>query len=147
MNHNLEFGEYRLARAGRLLLVVWSVILLAGFALAARLEPDPRGFGTHQRLGFPPCTFQSMFNIPCPSCGMTTSFANAVRGRFGDAARANPAGLMLAIICALQIPWCWVSIVRGRLWKVSQPDVALLWLIAVVCVAGALQWVFRLIGS
>ena len=84
MNHNLDFGEYRLARAGRLLLVVWSVILLAGFALAARLEPDPRGFGTHQRLGLPPCTFQSMFNIPCPSCGMTTSFANVVRGRFGD---------------------------------------------------------------
>jgi hypothetical protein len=145
MNDNLDDCDYPVHRLGRVLLVVWSLFLVSGFALAVSLEPDSRGYGTHQRLGLPPCTFQSMFNLPCPSCGMTTSFANFVRGRFRQAADANSAGLMLAIICALQVPWCWVSIVRGRLWKVSQPDVASLWLLGVVCGASVLQWSIRLI--
>jgi Protein of unknown function (DUF2752) len=139
--------EFPVHRFGRALLLLWSLFLVAGFLLAAALEPDSRGFGTHQRLGLPPCSFRSMFQIPCPSCGMTTSFANAVRGRFAEAARANSAGFILAILCAVQIPWCWISMVRGRLWKVSQPDVALLWMLGIVCSASALQWVLRLIWA
>lgn len=143
MNENSDASEYAVHRLGRVLLVVWSLFLVAGFALAVSLEPDPRGFGTHQRLGLPPCTFQSMFHLACPSCGMTTSFANFVRGDLVAAAKANSAGLLLAVICAVQIPWCWVSTVRGRLWKVPQPDVALLWLLGIVCSASVLQWLIR----
>lgn len=145
MFYNPDVSEYRLGRLGRALLVVWSLTLVAGFALAAALKPDPRGYGTHQRLGLPPCTFQTMFQIPCPSCGMTTSFSNFVRGRFRAAAQANPAGLMLAVICTLQIPWCWASAVRGRMWRVSQPDLALLCLLLVVFAASSLQWVIRIL--
>ena len=103
MNENLDDSDYPVHRFGRWLLIVWSLFLVSGFALAVSLEPDPRGFGTHQRLGLPPCTFRSMFNISCPSCGMTSSFANFVRGRFRQAAEANSAGVVLAIICAVQI--------------------------------------------
>ncbi|MBT4866258.1 MAG: DUF2752 domain-containing protein [Planctomycetaceae bacterium] len=146
MNETFDVSDYPVRRLGRVLLAVWSLFLVSGFAVAISLEPDNvRGYGTHERLGLPPCTFQSMFNIPCPSCGMTTSFSNFVRGNFLAAARANSAGLMLAIICTLQVFWCWVSIVRRRLWLIPQPDVALMWLLGIVCGASVLQWAFRLI--
>ena len=127
-----EQAGYPLSRVSRVLLAVWSLCLLAGFAVAFGLEPDPRGYGTHERLGLPGCTFRTMFGVPCPSCGMTTSFAHFMHGRFVSAARSNMAGLLLAALCALQIPWCWLSVVTGRLWKVSQPDLCLLWLVVVL---------------
>ena len=135
---------YPVGRVGRGLLVGWSLLLLAGFSLAFSLEPDPRGYGTHQRLGLPPCSFKFMFDIPCPSCGMTTSFANFVRGRFVEAARANVAGLLLATVCAVLIPWCLVSAWRGRLWNVDRPDMSLLWLLLVLAGVCLLQWGVRL---
>ena len=88
----------------RLLLVAWGVFLLAGFSLAVSLAPNPAGFGTHQQLGLPPCSFQTMFGIPCPSCGMTTSFSHFVRGQWLRAAAANLGGLLLAILL-LSITW------------------------------------------
>ena len=143
MTANSERDGYPLGRAGRVLLTLWSLFLLTGFAVAGRLEPDPRGFGTHQRLGLPPCSFMDLFAIPCPSCGMTTSFANFMRGRFVQAAHANVAGLLLAVVCAVQIPWCWKSVYSGRLWKITQPDVALLSLLLTLSGICLAQWILR----
>ena len=136
---------YPLGRASRVLLAVWSLCLLAGFAVAVDVEPDPRGYGTHERLGLPGCTFRTIFGVPCPSCGMTTSFAYFVRGRFVSAAASNMAGLLLAAVCVLQVPWCWLSVVTGRLWKVTRPDLCLLWLVVVLSGVSGLQWVLRLL--
>lgn len=116
-----HFSGYALGAISRVMLVCWSLFLCAGFALAASLQPNPQGFGTHQSLGFPPCTFRVLLDIPCPSCGMTTSFAHFMRAELPQAARANIAGLMLATCCLIQIPWCWYSAARGRLWKVDDP--------------------------
>ena len=38
-----------------------------------------------------------------------------------EAMRANLAGVVLAFVCALLIPWCLWSAYRGRLWMVSDP--------------------------
>ena len=92
MTHIAGSGGFPVARAGRWLLVGWSLFLLGGFALAYALEPDPRGFGTHQSLGLPPCTFRALFGIPCPSCGMTTSFSHFMHGNLWQAFRANAGG-------------------------------------------------------
>ena len=86
---NPEPDGFPLGRLGLALLALWGFALLGGFFVAYRLEPDPRGFGTHQRLGLPPCTIRTVFGVPCPSCGMTTSFANLAKGHFVHAARAN----------------------------------------------------------
>lgn len=112
---------FPLRRGGRAGLLAASFLLLAGFALARSLEPDPRGFGTHQRLGLPECTFQLLWNRPCPGCGMTTCFAHLVRGEWSAAARANPAGILLAAACALLIPWMWFSAWRGETIGVDDP--------------------------
>ena len=92
-------GGYPVARSGRWLLFGWSLFLISGFTLAWNLEPDPRGFGTHQSLGLPPCTFRALFGIPCPGCGMTTSFSHLVRGNVVQASRANIGGVLLALLC------------------------------------------------
>lgn len=130
--------------AARGLLATWGLFLAAGFTLAASLDPDPRGFGTHQRLGLPPCTTRTLFGISCPSCGMTTSFANFVRGRFLQAAQANTSGLLLATVCAVQLPWIAASVARGRLIGVWRPDrlaLAVALPLATFCLA---EWLLRL---
>lgn len=132
-------------RAGRLLLVTWGGFLLAGFVLAASLTPDSDGFGTHRQLGFPPCSFQTMFQMPCPSCGMTTAFAHFVRGEWISAAAANIGGLLLAIVCAVQLPWSFASAWRGELWGVRNPDTWLMWLVAVLTTVTGVNWLVELI--
>lgn len=84
-------------------LCAWPVITLSFW-----LRPDPRGFGTHQQLGLPPCNFQEVSGIPCPGCGLTTSFTNMAHGRVLDAFGAHLMGPLLFLITlavALGAPW------------------------------------------
>ncbi len=39
--------------------------------VARWLEPDAKGYGTHQQLGLPPCSSILLFGSKCPACGMT----------------------------------------------------------------------------
>jgi Protein of unknown function (DUF2752) len=146
MTHNSVSSGQPVGTRGRWLLFVWSLFLLGGFALAGGMEPDPRGYGTHERLGLPPCTFRTLFDLPCPSCGMTTSFSCMTRGRFAEAAQANIGGALLAVVCAAQIPWCWLSASRGRLWGISRPGPWLLSIALGVSLVSALNWIRQLIG-
>ena len=57
--------------------------------------PRSRGYGTHEQLGIPACTFLGETGYPCPSCGMTTSVSAAARGRIALAWRAHPFGAAL----------------------------------------------------
>ncbi len=88
--------------------------LAAVLATAVALEPDARGFGTHTQLGLPPCSFRAVTGVRCPSCGMTTSFAWMARGRWLSAARANPAGCLIAPAVALLVPWLGWMAATGR---------------------------------
>lgn len=128
----------------RVLLGLWSVFLLSGFAVAISLTPDPQGYGTHRTLGLPPCSFRLLLDIPCPSCGMTTSFAHFVRGQFLRSFSVNAGGFVLAVLCAVQIPWCWYSITIKRLWRIREPDRALIWMLLAVFLASSLNWAYRL---
>jgi|GEM_PF-3243744 len=63
--------------------------------LAALLKPDPRGYGTHQQLGLPPCITSMMLGVKrCPGCGLTTGFAHLVRGQITSAWASNPMSLL-----------------------------------------------------
>jgi hypothetical protein len=70
-------------------------IVLVGLAL----KPDPRGFGTHEQLGLPPCMFCLLTGLPCPTCGFTTALARMARLDLAGAFAASPAGT-LAFLCA-----------------------------------------------
>jgi hypothetical protein len=84
------------------------------FGVAAVLTPSGRGFGTHQQLGLPPCSFYALYGRPCPTCGSTTAFARLVRGDAAGALRANAGGTILAVLAALAGPWMLLSAARGR---------------------------------
>ncbi len=80
--------------------LIAAVILGASFVV----QPDPRGYGTHQRLLMPPCLFHLITGEPCPFCGMTTGFAHMARGQIVAAGRANlmaPPGFVLTILALL----------------------------------------------
>ncbi len=142
-DHSLWFGS-PLSFRSRVWLLAASFALVAGFGLARWLEPDPRGFGTHQKLGLPECTFQLLWKRPCPGCGMTTAFAHFVRGEWRAAARANPGGLLLGLTCAVLIPWLWLSALVGRTVGVSSPLNASLALLVALAVVTMGVWIGRM---
>jgi len=76
---------------------------------------------------------------------MTTSFSLFTRGRVLDAAQANLAGMLLAGFCVVQVPWCWASSVRGRLWGVSRPEHVLVGFLLTICAICLTQWLSRLL--
>lgn len=73
---------------------------VAVLSVAVWLRPDATGTGTHQQLGLPPCSLMNVTGIPCPTCGMTTSFSLAAHGRLWDAIVNQPAGGFLAVVTA-----------------------------------------------
>ena len=144
MSMTPQFDGAPVGRVGRAALVACSVLLMAGFVMARFLEPDPRGFGTHRQLGLPECTFRTLFSKPCPGCGMTTSFSHFVRGDLLTAGRVNPAGLLLAVVSALMIPWCLFSAVQGRLWCVDEPLPFFAYLVIALGGVSTALWAWRL---
>lgn len=105
----------------RVLLSVIACGLLGIILVAVWLQPDSRGFGTHEQLGLPPCQFMSATGLPCPHCGMTTSFTNIVRGNFDTAWMANPMGIPLFAAVILSIPWCFATSFTGRWIGTQEP--------------------------
>lgn len=79
---------------------------IAGIVLgiARRLTPSPGGLGTHRQLGLPPCLFLRLTGVPCPCCGLTTSFAHAARLHFIEALIAQPFGLVVFLVTVSIIP-------------------------------------------
>jgi hypothetical protein len=137
----------RFTPRGRAILVAGGAFL-AGLLIVARLlPPDPRGFGTHERLAFcSPCGFRAMTGWPCPTCGMTTSWSHYTRGEFGRALRANPGGLLLAMLATVVAPWSLLSGIRGRWVPVPPSTWGALAAVAAVVLASMAGWLSQLNG-
>lgn len=114
--------------------------------VACLLTPDPagKGYGTHEQLGLPPCSFTSSVGVRCPSCGMTTSWAYFVRGRVDRAVMSNSGGTLLALIALVTAPWALVTGVRGRFLWGRPSDMGLAVATATVLGVTMVDWVFRL---
>ena len=106
----------------RVVLICSGLGILFLFVVARLLVPNPEGIGTHRQLGLPPCSFYVFWGIPCPSCGMTTSWSWMLRGQWILAAQTNAAGLWLGIWCGLMTPWFIGSGLKGK-WIWFQPNV------------------------
>lgn len=89
-------------------------LLFALLGLAGMLEPDSSGFGTHRQLGLPPCTAVALLGIPCPTCGMTTSWSHLMHGELSASWAANPGGTCLAMVAALAGLWALIVSAQGR---------------------------------
>jgi hypothetical protein len=115
--------------------------------LATSVEPDPRGYGTHEQLGLAPCGFRTLFHLPCPTCGGTTSFAHFVRGQWRQSFHANSAAFAFALLSSLLTPWLLLSAIAGRLYGVRQIDWAFISLVAVLASLGLSHWIVRLLPA
>ncbi len=73
-------------------------VALALLSIAYFLTPSGEGIGTHQQLGLPKCGWVLAADIPCPTCGMTTSWSHTVRGELPTAFMAQPMGMLLAFV-------------------------------------------------
>lgn len=94
----VELAPVADARAGLGRRIRGSLILapcLAVLAVSLWLHPREAGYGTHRALGLPACGFLAQTGYPCPSCGMTTAFADMAHARCVDAFLAHPFGVML----------------------------------------------------
>lgn len=81
--------------------------------LALFIEPDPRGYGTHERLGLAPCRLMDWTGFPCPGCGVTTSATLAVHGDLWQSIVVQPFGLLTVIALPLLSIWALVVHLRG----------------------------------
>lgn len=130
----------------RILSMTSGIVLLALLVIARGLDPSPTGFGTHQQLGLPPCTAIVLLNIPCPACGMTTSWAHTTRGNLVAAAQCNAGGMLLAVIAMAFLPASCYFFFRGR----ASTD-GWFSLVLAICLVAALglslvQWAIRLLN-
>ena len=133
----------KLSRAGRFSLLVLAFALAGVLGVARWLEPDRRGYGTHEQFGLPPCAFRVLTGIPCPACGLTTSFAYAARGQVANAAGANFAGCLLAFGVAAVVPWCLVSAVVGRTVGIRSPERATMTAVLAFLAIDLAGWLVR----
>lgn len=122
--------------------------LTAIFVIAYRINPyaadgSAHRMGTHMQLGIPPCTFMGMTGWPCPSCGMTTSFALLVRGDVPNSLRANWVGTLLAGLGGLTIPWALAGIFLGRPLFLRSLEKTLLVIITTLVFLLSLRWAIQ----
>lgn len=75
----------------------------AVLGVAAWLTPSASGIGTHEQLPLPPCGWVAVAELPCPTCGMTTSFSHAVRGNLLESFLTQPMGFLLAMATAMTL--------------------------------------------
>jgi hypothetical protein len=126
-------------------LLAMAAAMVFVFYLATRVKPyaddgTPLRQASHRSLGLPACRFQELTGMPCPSCGMTTSFALLVRGDLVNSMRANWVGTGLAVFCMLFIPWSVASTFRGRFLWVRNVEAVLAFLVGLFTVLMLGRW-------
>lgn len=126
------------------LLIVAGASIFLLLLVARCLTPNPTGMGTHQRLGLPPCGFVVMFGMPCPSCGMTTSWSWLTRGDLIRSWQANPGGLSLGLFVGVMAPWMLISGIRGHWWPLNCSPLYVLAAGLLVIAISVTQWVIRI---
>lgn len=135
----------------RIGLVLIALGLVTVFGIARWIDPYDRAgraatMSTHRQLGLPPCSFVDLMKLPCPACGLTTSFALTARADVGNAARANWVGVLLAAFCALLVPWAIASVITGRALFVPSLERALVGVVLTLFALLLLRWAVVLLA-
>lgn len=93
-----------------------TILLLAAgmLVVASWLPPSPRGYGTHTRLGLPPCTFHLLTGLKCPLCGMTTGICHMARGQWREAWHCHVLAPVVYCLAVLQLPFRGYRLLGGK---------------------------------
>lgn len=126
-----------------LILVALGIMVVFGIAIYLnpyRADGTARVWETHRQLGLYPCEFKRMTGLPCPSCGMTTSFSLLIRGDVWHSMQANWVGTLFASICLLYVPWAFASAYAARPLGLDSIEWTLCRIMIVLVVLLLLRW-------
>jgi hypothetical protein len=135
-------GEQRVGICGRLLALVLAATAMGMLVTAVLIKPSPDGVGTHRQIRYlsptrdnpPPCELLRITGIPCPTCGMTTSYAHFVRGNWLASLYVQPMGFLLALATGAFFWACLVIAATGaplhRL--LAQTRAGVFWITAII---------------
>jgi hypothetical protein len=144
-----ESGPLR--RWVRAFLITLTAPWIVVFAIAIWLDPyqsedgGARRAGTHMQLGLPDCNFKALAGVPCPSCGMTTSFSLLLHADVWNSLQANFAGTLLAGFGLFFVPWAFSSAFLGRFVLVRSLELAIFRLAVVFLVVLFGRWAIVLV--
>jgi hypothetical protein len=98
----------------------------AVLGVAAWLTPADGGHATHLQLGLGRCTFLTLTGVPCPMCGMTTTFSLLAHLHPLVAIRTQPFGVVLFAMTVSAFAIAVSEVVYPtdrwrRLWKTVEP--------------------------
>lgn len=129
----------------RLLSAVIAGVGLTLLWTAHTLEPDARGYGTHEQLGLTPCFFQELTGRVCAMCGGTTAWSHLVRGQLLQAVQANLGATLLGLAVVIASPGLLFVVACGR-WPWREPTLKTLMILASVWLGVVgLDWIRRLV--
>ena len=135
--------DRRLSPLARCLAGVAAATLTMLLAGTAALSPDPRGMGTHEQLGWGPCTFATFIGVRCPSCGMTTAWAHLMHGQPLRALATHVVGTLSAVMSAVGAIWLLLAATGGR-WRLVTPlENQVVWLVSGFVLAALVEWAVR----
>ncbi|MEI8212807.1 MAG: DUF2752 domain-containing protein [Planctomycetota bacterium] len=106
--------DFRLNPNERWQIGLIACLLIGVLSIAAWLEPDPSGMGTHTQLGLPKCTMAAMTGMRCPGCGMTTSWSLIMDGDLETALATNLGGSILCLLSIFSVPTLLGIAIVGR---------------------------------
>jgi hypothetical protein len=111
--------------------------------LLARVDPDARGYGTHEQLGMAPCGWPIHYRVPCPTCGVTTAACYLVHLQPWPAVRTQPFGAWLALVGLWIAAIAAFDLLRGRAFLARVYELRLApWLLGFTALFFA-SWAYR----
>lgn len=127
-----------------ILLVFCSAIILASFLM--QTQGPTQVFLPGSDTPMPEiCSFRRLLHIDCPGCGLTRAFISISSADLPRAWSFNPAGFLVYILIAFQIPWRSYLLFR---WSKKRPRVEVPYGMAFVvtmAIALVFQWLVKLV--
>lgn len=127
-------------------------VAIAVLAVSRVLTPDASGYGTHTQVLMLPCVFHAVTHLPCPLCGLTTSFSLTARGEMRRAFESHLLGPPLFVLTALMAVAGLASLLPGtdrlrRLITLAGGSEFGWWLVAALLVAWPIDvWLYLVRG-
>jgi hypothetical protein len=80
---------------------------------------------------------------PCPTCGVTTSFALAAHGRLFDSFVNQPFGLILLLLAVMGLLVSLATLAAGRSWLPAATRWSVPAFIMALIILGLVSWVYK----